>query len=68
MITRRPDVKSYTELVLAIMTKKCPPMPENLSEVAQDFIKQCCQFDKKLRPRTQELLKHKFLQDELNYN
>jgi len=59
-----PEVKSFPELVVAIMTDKCPPIPEHLSETAQDFIRQCCQFDKKLRPRTEGLLQHPFLSDE----
>jgi len=58
-----PNVKNYTELVIAMMNQKCPPIPENLSEVAKDFIRQCCQFDKKLRPRIQDLLQHPFLID-----
>lgn len=58
-----PDVKSYTELVYSVMTKKCPPIPEDLSDEGKDFIIKCCQFDKKLRPRTKELLEHPFLKD-----
>lgn len=57
----RPDVKGFPELIVAVMTKKCPPIPEHLSDTAKDFIKQCCQFDKKLRPRTDKLLLHPFL-------
>jgi len=64
MNNNRPEVKSFPELVVAIMTDKCPPIPEHLSETAQDFIRQCCQFDKKLRPRTEGLLQHPFLSDE----
>jgi len=59
-----PNVKSYPELVVAVMTKKCPPIPDNLSDVCLDFIHKCLQFDKKLRPRTKDLLKHPFLADE----
>lgn len=59
-------MKDYTGLVIAMMNQKCPPIPENLSECAQDFIRQCCQFDKKLRPRIQVLLQHPFLKDTEN--
>jgi len=60
----RPEIKSFPEFVVAIMTHKCPPIPEHLSDIAKDFILQCCQFDKKLRPKTDELLKHPFLNEE----
>jgi len=46
-----------------MMNQKCPPIPEHLSDCAKDFIRQCCQFDKKLRPRIEVLLKHPFLND-----
>lgn len=58
-----PDVKSYPELLFSVMTKKCPPIPEEISDEGKDFIIKCCQFDKKLRPRTKELLEHPFLKD-----
>jgi len=54
-------VKSYPELVVSMMTNKCPPIPDNLTEVAKDFIHQCCQFDKKHRPTAAELLSHPFV-------
>jgi hypothetical protein len=47
-----------------MMTYKCPPIPEHLSDVAKDFILQCCQYDKKLRPKTEGLLQHPFLADD----
>ena len=47
------------------MTKKCPPIPDHLSDTAKDFIRQCCQFDKRLRPKTGDLLKHPFLNENL---
>ena len=43
--------------------KKCPPIPDNLSDCAKDFIKQCCQFDPKLRPKIHTLLDHPFIKD-----
>lgn len=46
-----------------MMLHKCPPIPEHLSEQAKDFIRQCCQFDKKLRPRIKDLLEHPFIKD-----
>lgn len=56
-------MKSLPELVVTVMTKRCPPIPEHLSECAKDFIRQCCQFDKRLRPITDELLVHPFLNE-----
>ena len=60
----RPDVKGFPELIVAVMTQKCPPIPDHLSDIAKDFIRQCCQFDRKLRPRTDVLLNHPFLNEE----
>jgi len=59
----RATVKSYPELVVSMMTNKCPPIPDNLTDTAKDFIKQCCQFDKKQRPTAAELLSHPFMVD-----
>jgi len=63
-ILNRPEVKSFPEFVVAMMTYKCPPIPEHLSDIAKDFIAQCCQYDKKLRPKTEALLQHPFLADD----
>jgi serine/threonine protein kinase len=56
-----PTCRTYTELILSVMTKKCPPIPAQLSDTAKDFIRQCCTFDKGLRPKAHELLKHPFI-------
>jgi mitogen-activated protein kinase kinase kinase 2 len=62
-VINRPDVKSYPELLLAVRGQKCPPIPEELSDKAKDFIRSCCQFDKKARPKVKDLLKHPFLNE-----
>ena len=59
-----PDVKSYHQLVIEILNQKIPPIPSFLSEEAQDFIRSCLQYDKSLRPKPSELLKHAFMTKE----
>jgi len=46
-----------------MVTQRHPPIPNHLSDDAKDFIKQCCQFEKKLRPTASELLNHPFVKD-----
>jgi len=58
-----PDVRSFPELLLAVKSQKCPPIPEELSDKAKDFIRSCCQYDKKARPKVKDLLKHPFLNE-----
>jgi len=59
-----PNCKTYPELILSVMTKKMPPIPGHLSPVAKEFIRLCCEFDKNLRPKAHELLKHAFIASE----
>lgn len=47
------------------MTDNTPPVPDTLSEVCQDFIRQCTQRDKNQRPHASNLLQHAFVQDVL---
>ncbi|CDW77523.1 protein kinase domain containing protein [Stylonychia lemnae] len=56
-----PEVKNYPQLVMEIISKRTPPIPAFLSIEAQDFIRQCLQYDKKLRPRPGDLLNHPFI-------
>jgi len=45
------------------MSECTPAVPENISDVCQDFIRQCTQRDKNLRPLATSLLQHQFVQD-----
>jgi len=38
-----------------------PPLPENVSALFQDFIKQCVLREKTQRPKAAELLNHEFI-------
>ena len=48
-----PKVKNYPQLVLEIVNKRTPPIPDGLSPECVDFISQCLQHDvrKRLRPK-----------------
>eukprot|EP00929_Paragymnodinium_shiwhaense_P059777 TRINITY_DN29916_c0_g1_i1.p1 TRINITY_DN29916_c0_g1~~TRINITY_DN29916_c0_g1_i1.p1 ORF type:complete len:877 (-),score=133.03 TRINITY_DN29916_c0_g1_i1:85-2715(-) len=43
------------------MSKETPPLPDSVSDVCKDFIKQCTQRDKTLRPTASMLLQHPFV-------
>lgn len=43
------------------MSKETPPIPETLTEVGQDIIRQCVQRDPSARMGAQELLDHEFV-------
>ncbi|CAE8688025.1 unnamed protein product [Polarella glacialis] len=45
------------------MSQDVPPVPDMLSAVCQDFIVQCTQRDKNLRPLATTLLQHEFVRD-----
>eukprot|EP00928_Gymnodinium_smaydae_P027825 TRINITY_DN21394_c0_g1_i1.p1 TRINITY_DN21394_c0_g1~~TRINITY_DN21394_c0_g1_i1.p1 ORF type:complete len:798 (-),score=66.39 TRINITY_DN21394_c0_g1_i1:60-2288(-) len=45
------------------MSKETPPLPDNLSELGRDFIRQCTQRDKNLRPTATKLLEHEFVRE-----
>lgn len=45
------------------MSKETPPLPENVSDLCRDFIGQCTQRDKNLRPTASKLLAHAFVRD-----
>ena len=51
-----PYVKTFPDLIVAISKQETPPIPEHLSATAKDFVMQCLQYDKKLRPRPKVLL------------
>ncbi|KAH7444813.1 hypothetical protein KP509_02G092900 [Ceratopteris richardii] len=42
-------------------SNEAPPLPENISAEARDFLLQCLQRDPKLRPTAAHLLRHPFL-------
>lgn len=44
------------------MSDKTPPVPENVSTVCQNFIRECTLRDKNLRPLAASLLCHEFIQ------
>eukprot|EP00930_Biecheleria_cincta_P093432 TRINITY_DN8379_c0_g2_i3.p1 TRINITY_DN8379_c0_g2~~TRINITY_DN8379_c0_g2_i3.p1 ORF type:complete len:780 (-),score=122.75 TRINITY_DN8379_c0_g2_i3:90-2306(-) len=45
------------------MSQEVPPVPEHLSEPCRDFIRNCVQRDKNLRPLASTLLQHEFVRD-----
>lgn len=45
------------------MSQEVPPVPEHLSEPCRDFICNCVQRDKNLRPLASTLLQHEFVKD-----
>lgn len=57
-------LNKYSQLVMEMANKRTPPVPDHLSETCQDFIRQCLQYDSKLRPRAKELLNHPFITNE----
>lgn len=40
-------------------------MPQTLSDIAKDFIKQCLVYDKSKRPTAQDLMNHDFVRDDI---
>jgi len=65
MATARNPWGSFDNPVAAMMrigmSKESPPVPDHLSEVCQDFIRQSTQRDRGLRPNASQLLKHEFV-------
>jgi len=59
-----PGIKNIGDLINKIVQKEVPVIPEHLSAVAQDFIRQCLQYDKDKRPSAQKLLEHPFIAGE----
>lgn len=49
-------------------TKLAPPIPEDVSEEAKDFLKQCFITDSEMRPTAEELLKHPFMKMDPNFS
>jgi serine/threonine protein kinase len=45
------------------MSKDTPPLPESVSDLCRDFITQCTQRDKNLRPLSTALLQHDFVRN-----
>merc|ERR1740121_1495771 len=56
---------NFAAIVKIGMSEETPPLPEGLSEVAEDFISQCVQRDMNLRPTATELLGHSWALDVL---
>lgn len=49
-------------------TKLAPPIPEELSGEAKDFLNKCFTTDSEKRPTAEELLRHLFMEIDSNYN
>lgn len=43
-------------------TKLAPPIPENITDAAKDFLAKCFTIDPEVRPTARELLKHAFME------
>ncbi|KAG6548980.1 hypothetical protein Mapa_009422 [Marchantia paleacea] len=54
------DIKQY-RVMWKVVHGEAPPIPEGLSEDAQDFIRQCLIIDPAKRPTASMLLQHKFI-------
>ncbi|XP_010480210.1 PREDICTED: mitogen-activated protein kinase kinase kinase 2 [Camelina sativa] len=65
MVTgKAPWSQQYKEIAAIFhigTTKSHPPIPENLSSDAKDFLLKCLQQEPNLRPTASELLKHPFV-------
>lgn len=48
-------------------TKLAPPIPEELSDEAKDFLNKCFTIDSEKRPTAEELLRHLFMSIDINY-
>ncbi|XP_017977620.1 PREDICTED: mitogen-activated protein kinase kinase kinase ANP1 isoform X3 [Theobroma cacao] len=68
MATGKPPWSQQYQEVAALFyvgtTKSHPPIPENLSIEAKDFLLKCLQKEPELRPAASELLKHPFVTGE----
>ncbi|CAA7027564.1 unnamed protein product [Microthlaspi erraticum] len=65
MVTgKAPWSEQYKEIAAIFhigTTKSHPPIPENLSSDAEDFLLKCLQKEPNMRPTASELLKHPFV-------
>jgi len=65
MATGKPPWGVFDNPVAAMyrigVSGETPPLPENVSSVCKDFISQCIQRDKTLRPKASQLLEHQFV-------
>lgn len=70
MATAKPPWGKFDNAMVAMMrigmSEDTPPVPSNVSEVCQDFIRQCTQRDKNERPLATTLLEHPFIADRLS--
>ncbi|THF95728.1 hypothetical protein TEA_025321 [Camellia sinensis var. sinensis] len=68
MATGKPPWSQQYQEVAALFyigtTKSHPPIPENLSDEAKDFLLKCLQQEPELRPPACELLQHPFVTGE----
>ncbi|KAL7259511.1 hypothetical protein ACSBR1_005409 [Camellia fascicularis] len=68
MATGKPPWSQQYQEVAALFyigtTKSHPPIPENLSDEAKDFLLKCLQQEPELRPHACELLQHPFVTGE----
>lgn len=48
-------------------TKLAPPIPEDVSDEAKDFLKQCFTTDSQIRPTAEKLLEHPFMKRDPNF-
>ena len=53
-----PDLKDLSDLFNKIQNCEVPQIPKDLSAEAQDFLRQCLQYDKDSRPSAQILMQH----------
>lgn len=49
-------------------TKLAPPIPEDVSDEAKDFLKQCFTTDSEIRPTAEKLLEHPFMEVDPNFS
>lgn len=48
-------------------TKLAPPIPEDVSDEAKDFLKKCFTTDSQIRPTAEKLLEHPFMERDPNF-
>ncbi|CAD8120205.1 unnamed protein product [Paramecium sonneborni] len=72
MITGKPpwfdEAKNPFQIIMEIMKGQPPQLPQNLSEIAKDFLSHCLQYDPKKRLNITKLLQHPFVPKSGNYS
>ena len=61
-------IRDVVHLIQKLEMRELPEIPETLSDVAKDFIRQCLVYDKERRPTASQLLSHPFVADISNKN